>query len=169
MIISGTGSGKSAFITVPSLVTGDLGFTVVIVPLIALRESLFITFRTQGLKCAEWTSESVNSPPETANLVLVTPESASTIAFALYILRQSRLKRLDRIVLDECYILLTASSEYRPKILELKKLIAYQTQLVYLTATLKVKDLDRWFIRAGIPRMNTKILRVPTVRPEIRY
>ena len=169
LIISPTGSGKSAFITVPSLVTGDLGLTVVIVPLIALREYLLTTFRNKGLKCAEWTSESVNSPPETATLVLATPESASTVAFASYILRQSRLKRLDRIIIDECHILLTASSEYRPKILELRKLIGYQTQLVYLTATLKPKDLDRWFIRAGIPRDVTQILRVPTVRREIGY
>ena len=125
LIISGTGSGKSAFITVPSLVTGDLGLTVVIVPLIALRQSLFTTFSEKRLKYAEWTSELVNILPETANLVLATPESANTVAFALYILRQSRLKRLDRIVIDKCYILFTVSSEYRPKILELKKLISY--------------------------------------------
>ena len=169
LIISPTASGKSAFITVPSIVTGDSGLTVVIIPLIALREDLFTTFRSQNLKCTEWTTESVNSPPETANLVLVTPESVSTVAFTSFILRQSRLGRLDRIVIDECHMLLTAHSEYRPKILELKGLIRFKTQLVYLTATLKPKDLDLWFVKAGIPRGKTEIIRLPTVRHEIGY
>lgn len=51
----------------------------------------------------EWNSR---RPNEWAQVVLVTPESAVGEAFGQFINRQRAMGRLDRIVVDECHVIL---------------------------------------------------------------
>lgn len=51
----------------------------------------------------EWESR---RPPDEASIVLVTPELALSSDFIIFVNRLRVVHRLDRIVIDECYIVL---------------------------------------------------------------
>ena len=46
------------------------------------------------------------------------------------------LEQLDRIVIDECHVLLESSATWRPDVLKLTEMTEKGTQVIYLTATL---------------------------------
>ncbi|KAJ5302427.1 hypothetical protein N7476_009226 [Penicillium atrosanguineum] len=126
-----TGGGKSMLFMLPAWVAG--GLTVVVVPLIALRADLQDRCTTLGISCVAWESR---RPPDEASIVLVTPESALSTEFTTFLNRQRMMQRLDRIVIDECHILLNRDTTFRPMMQQLGRLTAAQTQVVLLTATL---------------------------------
>ncbi|MBZ4040742.1 hypothetical protein, partial [Novilysobacter selenitireducens] len=84
------------------------------------------------------------------SIVLVTPESAVTPDFHSFLNRLRMVRRLDRIVIDECHTILqgpgpgsssrstsgSRAAEFRPALRRLGELIQARTQLVLLTATL---------------------------------
>ncbi|GLI81954.1 hypothetical protein PoHVEF18_010351 [Penicillium ochrochloron] len=86
-----------------------------------------------GISCVEWESR---RPPDEANIVLVTPESALGGDFRQFLSRQVMFQRLDRIVIDECHVMLNKSKTYRPQLQRLGNLMGVGTQMVFLTATL---------------------------------
>jgi superfamily II DNA helicase RecQ len=47
-------------------------------------------------------------PPDKAAIVLVTPESAVTGDFQSFINRLVMMRRLDRVVVDECHIIMNS-------------------------------------------------------------
>jgi superfamily II DNA helicase RecQ len=78
-----TGGGKSMLFMLPAWVGG--GCTVVVVPLIALRRDLEQRCKRAGISCVEWESR---RPPDEASIVLVTPESALSKEFFIFLNRQ---------------------------------------------------------------------------------
>jgi superfamily II DNA helicase RecQ len=78
-----TGGGKSMLFMLPAWVSG--GLTVVVVPLIALRQDLQKRCAVAGISCVEWESR---RPPDEAAIVLVTPESALSEDFITFLNRQ---------------------------------------------------------------------------------
>jgi superfamily II DNA helicase RecQ len=66
----------------------------------------------------------------------VTPESALSVDFGQFLNRQRSFHRLDRIVIDECHIMLNGSTQYRPQMQRLGQLTQHGTQMIFLTATL---------------------------------
>jgi superfamily II DNA helicase RecQ len=75
-------------------------------------------------------------------------------------------QKLDRIVINECYLTVVAI-EYRPSIIELIAIRSLRTQFVYLTATLPPS------IRAEFEERNYLyhpiVIRAPSNRPNIFY
>jgi superfamily II DNA helicase RecQ len=67
-------------------------------------------------------------------------ESAVTQSFRRFIHRQTMMDRLERIVVDECHAVIDSTSAWRQKMFELKRLVRFGVQLVYLTATLPPDD-----------------------------
>jgi hypothetical protein len=63
-----------------------------------------------GISCVEWESR---RPPDKANIVLVTPESALGDDFRQILNRQMMFQRLDRIMINECYVVLNEEAEFR--------------------------------------------------------
>jgi superfamily II DNA helicase RecQ len=55
--------------------------------------------------------------------------------------------RLDRIVIDECHVVLDLLNEFCSRLLVLKNLVQVETQIVYLTATLRPRK-EQQFIKA---------------------
>ena len=125
-----TGSGKSMLFMLPACIAPQ-GTTVVVVPLIALRGDLQQRCTRLGISCVEWESR---RPPEEASIVLVTPESAITDDFMTFLNRQRLQHRLDRIVIDECHVMLNHQRDFRPAMAQLGRLTVAQAQMVYLTA-----------------------------------
>ncbi|KAG9385482.1 RecQ Superfamily II DNA helicase [Pyrenophora tritici-repentis] len=142
-----TGAGKSLLFMLPAWAEQG-GTTVVVVPLIALRGDMAQRCKL-GISCVEWQSR---RPPDAAAVVLVTPESA-----------------LDRIIIDECHIVLNRQYTFRKQMQQLGKLVAVETQMVMLTATLPPSEEDELFRRMHFERGQVRMFRAPTARSNIAY
>ncbi|KAF2095341.1 hypothetical protein NA57DRAFT_44987 [Rhizodiscina lignyota] len=88
-----TGEGKSLLFMLPAFCS--TGMTVVVVPLIMLRQDMAARCKAAGI--------------EYALIVFITLELAVGVAFSQFLNRQRVIGRLDRVVIDECYIVLDLS------------------------------------------------------------
>jgi superfamily II DNA helicase RecQ len=105
-----TGGGKSMLFMVPAFAAPG-GTTVVVVPLVALRADMQQQCQQLGILCMAWESR---RPPDAASIVLVTPESAVSPDFQTFLNRLRWMRRLDRIVIDECHVVLNSQRDFRP-------------------------------------------------------
>jgi superfamily II DNA helicase RecQ len=62
--------------------------------------------------CAAWDRQ---RPPDEAAIVLVTPESAVTSDFQTFINRLAMMRRLDRVVVNECHIIINRQKDFQPQ------------------------------------------------------
>ncbi|KAK4096675.1 hypothetical protein N658DRAFT_562300, partial [Parathielavia hyrcaniae] len=155
VVVMGTGGGKSMLFMLPAAcAAGAGGLTVVVVPLVSLRGDIKDRCDASGIECVEWSGR---RPHEWASIVLVTPEAAVSESFGHFINRQRAMGRLDRIVVDECHVVLDsgAGGGWRSRMLGLRGLIKAETQLVYLTATLRPADEAEFGRLVGLPGAGT--------------
>ena len=101
-----TWGGKSMTFMLPASCRHG-GVSVVVLPLIALQQAIRRRCETMGITCAECAECSSRRRPEAASLVLVTPESAVTGDFQIFINRLRAMQRMERTVIDECHVTLT--------------------------------------------------------------
>jgi superfamily II DNA helicase RecQ len=160
-----TGEGKSILFMLPAWVEPG-GTTVVVVPLIALRGDMKRRCDRLGIVCAEWKR---TQQPDGAAIVLVTPESAVGKEFGTYLNRMRTMRRLDRIVIDECHIILNDGLDFRKYMQQLGQLMTAETQMVLLTATLPPTKEVELRQKMGWTEGQMKIFRAPTVRKNIQY
>jgi len=160
-----TGAGKSMLFMLPAWAEQG-GTTVVVVPLIALRGDMMRRCRKLGISCAEWDSR---RPPDAAAVVLVTPESAVGEEFATFLNRLRATRQLDRIVIDECHIVLNRRYDFRKEMQKLGKLASAETQMVMLTATLPPSEEDELFRRMYVERDEVDLFRAETARTNVAY
>ena len=107
LAIMPTGGGKSLLFMLPAAASRD-GVTVVIVPMVALRQDMCERSNEMGIPCAEWDGK---RPPYHARIILATPESAVTPAFGRFIEEKKRSHQLERIVIDECHMILESTDQ----------------------------------------------------------
>ena len=163
--IMGTGAGKSVLFMLPASVSG--GVTILVVPLVALRFDMRERCEQLGIVSAEWDSR---RPHEWAQIMFVTPEAAVGEAFGHYINRQRAMGRLDRIVVDECHVVLDSLDGFRSRMLALKNLVRAETQMVYLTATLRPREEQQFIDAMGLPpKKQCEWFRGQTTRKNIQY
>jgi superfamily II DNA helicase RecQ len=160
-----TGAGKSMLFMLPAWVEQG-GTTIVVVPLISLRGDMMRRCKKLGVLCVEWESR---RPPDAAAIVLVTPESAVGEEFATFLNRLRATRQLDRIVIDECHIVLNRRYTFRKQMQQLGKLVAAETQMVLLTATLPPSEEDELYRRMHFERDQVKMFRADTARTNIAY
>ncbi len=101
--------------------------------------------------------------------MLVTPESALTEDFFAFLNRTKALYRLDRIVIDECHVILNNQKHFRPDLARLGRLTKFQVPMVYLTATLPPEVEDELFMRIRTQRKDVHLFRDRTSRPNVAY
>jgi len=163
--IMGTGAGKSILFMLPAFVSS--GVSVVITPLISLREDMHDRCNKLGISCVEWDSR---RPHEWAQIVLVAPESAVGEGFGNFMNRQRAMGRLDRIVVDECHVVLDSVDGWRTRMLALRNLVMVETQMVYLTATLRPSEEELFIRLMGLPpKAQCQWFRGVTTRTNIQY
>ncbi|KAL8300987.1 hypothetical protein RB593_003818 [Gaeumannomyces tritici] len=168
VVVMGTGGGKSMLFMLPASCANG-GLTVVVVPLVSLRGDVKDRCDELGIECVEWNA---GRPHEWASVVLVTPESAVGESFGHFVNRQRAMGRLDRIVVDECHVVLDsgAGGSWRTRVLGLRGLVKAETQLVYLTATLRPADEAEFGRLVGLPpRKGTRWFRAATTRANVAY
>lgn len=164
--ITGTGGGKSMSFMLPAFCSPD-GTTIVVVPLVALREDLHGRCAESSIESHVWRSGGSN---RAATMVFVTPESAVTKGFRDFVNRLQARQALDRVVVDECHVLLDSSREYRPKLQELgPALREWGVQTVFLTATLAPQDEGEFYRAAGLSAQRVRMFRSTTTRKNIEY
>jgi superfamily II DNA helicase RecQ len=100
---------------------------------------------------------------------LVTPESAVREEFATFLNWLRATRQLDRIVIDECHIVLNRRYDFRKEMQKLGKLAAAETQIVMLTATLPPSEEDELFRRMYIEREQVDLFRAETARTNVAY
>lgn len=170
--VMGTGGGKSLLFMLPAALAANVrgvgtpGLTVVVIPMISLRQDLRRRCDQLGIKCAEWNSR---RPQGSVSIMLVTPESAISKAFQRYLMTMQASHQLERVVIDECHVVLDSRGDFRPKLQRLSELLVAETQLVMLTATLPPREEDVLFQRMRVPRNAVTMFRAPTSRPNVRY
>jgi superfamily II DNA helicase RecQ len=165
VVVMGTGAGKSVLFMLPASVSS--GLTVVVVPLVALRGDMKARCDALNIISAEWDSR---RPHEWAQVMFVTPESAVGKAFGHFINRQRLMGRLDRIVIDECHVVLDSVGGFRNRMLALRRLVRAETQMVYLTATLRPRDEQQFIEVMGLPgKQQCEWFRGRTTRKNIGY
>lgn len=165
VVVMGTGAGKSIAFMLPA--SCSTGVTVVVVPLISLRGDMKDRCVKAGMECVEWDSR---KPHEWASVVLVTPESAVSEGFGNFINRQRAMGRLDRIVIDECHVVLDSTGGWRTRMLALRDLVKAETQLVYLTATMRPRDEGEFIRLMGLPpKEKCQWFRGATARKNVEY
>jgi superfamily II DNA/RNA helicase len=158
-----TGEGKSVLFMLPAICVPG-GLTVVVVPLVALRQDMIQRCRGHGIKCAEWKA---GRPMDDVSMVLVTPESAVSEHFGTFL---NRVKiRLDRIVIDECHVILNDSTNFRRRMSQLGKLVNAEVQTVLLTATLPPSKEGELWKRMYWTEEQVSMFRARTTRRNIQY
>ncbi|KAJ3469903.1 hypothetical protein MRS44_000002 [Fusarium solani] len=166
--IAGTGEGKSMSFMLPAYCSSDDGgTTIVIVPLVALRDDLHGRCAKSQIATYVWNSRGGH---QITPIVFVTPESAVTKGFGDFVNRLQARKALDRVVVDECHAILDSTSQFRPQLMELGRVLnEWGVQKVFLTATLPPDEIGRFFEVVGLSASRVKVFRSRTTRPNIGY
>jgi superfamily II DNA helicase RecQ len=168
LVVMRTGGGKSLMFMLPAAGSQD-GVTVVVVPLNALRADLTQRCERAGIPCAEW--EGGRRPPYRARIVFVTPEAAVKEAFGRFMNEKVASGQLERVVIDECHVVLEEKEDdpFRPEMLKLYEMTEKQTQVVFLTATLPPHEETSFCRVMGLTRPDLITFRDVTTRPNVRY
>lgn len=148
LVVMDPGVGKSLTFMLPASISD--GVTIVVVPLVSLRQDLVRRCRSMGLSYDEWDEEGMNKLSYDARLVLVTPESVVGSRFRACLSLLQPPRRLDRFVIDECHLLLDSTIRWWPAFLKLRELASYEFQTVRLTVTLPLDEEAEWRDRAGV-------------------
>ena len=165
LAISPTGSGKSLFFQIPGLID-PLGVTIVILPLISL---LFDQLKRAKKLNISSTIYDPRNPPDSVRLVFTTPETSLSESFQNFLSRLRTFHQLDRIIIDECHIILSKNSTFRKQLSQLGELLVFKTQIVLLTATLPPRYQSDLFNKLYIQESDVKIYRSLSNRVNIRY
>ncbi|KAL5344454.1 hypothetical protein ACLOAV_010434, partial [Pseudogymnoascus australis] len=162
VLVMGTGSGKTLVFMVGASVA-DARTTILVLPMVVLRGELLQQCNRVGIRpliwsvgCREW-----------ASLVVVLAEAVCTESFLQYAHRLVDRQQLDRIVIDECHLTITAN-DYRACMSQLGWYVRQvKTQTVWLTATLPPITQDDFIKHNKLVR--PRIIRESTNRPNIKY
>jgi len=161
VVVLPTGGGKSLLFMLPCTLP-DAGVTILVVPLLALRGDLLRRVRELGIDHLEWTP----GDQRDASLVFVSVEAAGHDSFMEYARGLVHAQRLDRIVVDECHLTITAA-DYRQSLVGLSQIRSLRTQFVYLTATLPPSMQAEFEERNHLYR--PAVVRASVDRPNIHY
>jgi len=165
VVVLPIGGGKSLLFTLPACIE-ESRVTVVVVLYRALIKDLVSRIRNCGINCIEWKHGESNL----ASVVVVSADVAGDITSNGNFLGYARLMKdkglLQRVVLDECYLLFTAR-HWRANLLKVKNVRLLGCPIVLLTATLPL--VQEGELEASMLVRNATYIRASTARPNARY
>lgn len=166
VVVMRTGSGKSLLFMLLAAASRD-GVTIVVMLKIMLQEDMADRCRKDGIRCAIWSDN--RALLYDAQIVFVIAESAVSQSFADYVNAKMLNQQLERVIIDKCHSVLQSTKKFRPKVLQLRELISWQTQVVCLTATLLPQREPAFMSTMDMQLSEVHMIRESTVRPNIRY
>jgi len=156
-----TNSGKSlSYLLTSSLSTSRI--SIIILPLVGLKQDILRRAKEFNIPSTIYEEERGVS-----TLTLVSIESIVRGDFIFLLKRLIEEERLDRIIIDECHLLLT-SANYRPIMYRFIEILLLPTQFVFLTGTLPStfkKELKETLKLES----SLSVIRAPTSRGDISY
>ncbi|KAJ9421294.1 hypothetical protein QL093DRAFT_2576904 [Fusarium oxysporum] len=162
VVVLATGSGKTLIFMVGAALEGS-ATTILILPTVALSGNMLGRLDKVALKHHIWHPGSRRSAP----IVIVSAEAACTESFLEYANQLCSRQQLDRIVVDECHLTITAGS-YRRSMSQLAWHVRQiRTQTIWLTATLPPVYQELFIEHNKLVRPH--VIRESTNRPNIRY
>ncbi|KAF9767808.1 hypothetical protein IL306_014962 [Fusarium sp. DS 682] len=162
VVILATGSGKTLIFMVGAALESS-ATTILILPTVALSGNMLGRLDKVALKHHIWHPGSRRSAP----IVIVSAEAACTESFLEYANQLCSRQQLDRIVVDECHLTITAGS-YRRSMSQLAWHVRQiRTQTIWLTATLPPVYQELFIEHNKLVRPH--VIRESTNRPNIRY
>ena len=171
LYVAGTGSGKSLSFLLPAFCSPRDGVTVLIVPLLSLRDDMERRCREARIPVEIWRGDI--AAMRQAAVVIVTGEAAATEKFHTYLNVLEAGERLDRIVVDECHVVLDAQDTpkgYMKGYLGLKDIFQkHLAPVLLLTATLPPSEQPRLLGHYNIGDEELTVVRGPACRPNLRY
>jgi superfamily II DNA helicase RecQ len=165
VIILATGGGKSLSFMVPMFFP-QAGTTVVILPLVALKQDMVRRCWAADIQFSVWSGHGDSQRFTGTPLLFVSAEQAVRQPFRQFLSQLDADRQLDRVVFDECHLILTASS-YRPKLALLRYLRELRCQVVFLSATLPPLYMAAFQTRMLLD--GPRIIRDITFRSDLRY
>lgn len=129
-----TSEGKSLAFMLPCRLA-RAGTTVVILPLVVLKQDMFRRCTELGLTFSVWDRHQDPWSCASCPLVFVSAEAAVQTPFRAFLAGLDAREALDRVVFDESHLVLTAS-DYRPKLRLMQNLRTLRCQFVFLSATI---------------------------------
>jgi len=116
--------------------------SIVVMSLIALRQNMKQRCKRMNITCVEWNSR---WSLDAIKIVLVTSKFAMSDEFQTFInwLRVTQI--LNRIVIDECHVMLNEQHNFRRQMQQLRDLMNVKMQMILLTTTLSLsKEKELW-------------------------
>ena len=165
IVVLGTGEGKSLLYMLPQRLPGA-GTTVLIVPLVALKQDTVRRCELMGIECRVWSHEAGYGYSLGNALLIASLDQAVGVGFQSHLHKLDAAGQLNSIVFDESHLILTASN-YRERMERVKQLRNLSCQLVFLTGTLPVCMVDAFTEKLLLSR--AVVIRGVSVRKDIRY
>jgi hypothetical protein len=106
--------------------------TIIIISLISLKMDIFRRVKEFNISCLIYEENNIFT-----NLTLISIESIISSNFISLVKDLINNNKLDRIIFDECHLLITSSS-YRSIMFQVKNLLLFNIQLIFLTGTLSI-------------------------------
>ena len=155
-----TNQGKSlSYLLASSLVTSNI--TLVIIPLVGLKLDIQERAAEFNIPCSVFEKEQ-----EFSTLTLLSIETVRNANFIFKVKDLVSQERLDRVVVDECYLLFTSRS-YRPIMFKFREFLELPVQFVFLSGTFP-PYLEESF-RREFPLQELTCIRGSTARANISY
>ena len=155
-----TSAGKSlSYLLTSSLSTSKV--TIVITPLVGLKSDIARRAKEFNIPYSLYEDNR-----EFKNLTLVSIESIISDSFLQNVRDLIDSNKIDRIVLEECYLLFTASS-YRSIMYRFKEILRLPLQFIFLSGTLPL-DLEEKLIKVLLLK-EISIIRASCLRVNISY
>jgi len=105
VVVMPTGFGKNLTFLVPLMLEQSM-VTVLIVPLVSIKMNVIAACHAFGIQAAVWNEEMNEDVPR---LIIATPETAAKDMFRVHMSQLSIDKRLSRVVIDECHLIVNWS------------------------------------------------------------
>ena len=166
IVIMSTGSGKSLVYLIPPLVTDKI--TVVLIPLRALLSETAVRIKQLLGSVTVWGTNPTRNPQVHRVLLASSDQIAMKSGLPEFLARLEYEQRLDRIILDECHVYVTA--DYRSNRLHhITRVCERQCPVVCLTATMPTETENNFRKLLALSPDNCITLRGSSLRRNLEY
>ena len=141
--------------------------SVIVISLIALRQDMMNRCRNLKILCVEWHRNFDFSIA--IRLMFVIFEFVVFEKFQTWVNRQRAIENLDRIFIDECYVILNQQTNFRRKLQQLRVLNQVEVQIIMLTTTLSSNLKTKLWIRMWWKKVTIRLFRIRISRQNIKY